>query len=139
MNQENCAFCKIVNGEIKSYVVYEDKDIIAFLDINPASEGHALIATKKHYENIYDIPEGELKKIIAVAKKLALDYREKLGVKEVNLMHASGINAQQSVPHFHIHLVPRKENDGLNLWYKTDNKSKSNFEELLNKIKGVKK
>jgi histidine triad (HIT) family protein len=132
---ENCIFCKIVSGEIKSWTVYEDNENKAFLDINPASEGHTIIIPKKHYNNLYDIPEKNLKSIICLAKKIAKSYKTSLGINEVNIMHASGINAQQSVPHFHMHIVPRKKDDGLNLWYKTDKKVLQNFDNLLEKLR----
>ena len=134
---KNCIFCKIAKGESKSWKIYEDKDVIAFLDINPASEGHTLIIPKKHYEDIYEIPEKELKKIISLSKKLALHYK-KFGINEVNVMHASGKNAQQSVPHFHIHLIPRCKGDGLDLWFKAKNKTESDFQEIKDKLKLVK-
>jgi len=115
---KNCVFCKIINKEIKSNIVYEDESIIAFLDINPVSEKHTLIVPKKHYENIYDIPEELLSKLTKVAKKLAIEYKQKYNITNLNLLNANGKNAQQSVFHYHLHLVPRKEKDGLNLWIK---------------------
>ena len=108
---------------------------MAFLDTNPASTGHTLIIPKKHYENIYDVPERELERVIVVAKKLAGAYREVLSAEGVNILHASGEVAQQSVFHFHIYLVPRYSNDGLNLWYEPKPEVRLNFNELLQKIK----
>jgi len=134
-NINECIFCKIVNEEAKSWTVYEDKDVKAFFGINPASKGHTIIIPKKHYENIIDIPENELKKIIVVIKKLAKMYEKKLGLKEFNIMHASGINAQQSVFHFHMHLVPREKEDGLDLWFKVKKEVVKDFDNLLKKIK----
>jgi histidine triad (HIT) family protein len=131
---DNCTFCKIVEGKGKSWTVYEDELVKAFLDINPVSEGHTLIIPKTHYENVYDIPEGELKRIITIAKKLAKIYRKALGARAVNILHASGKEAQQDVFHFHIHLVPRYKNDKLNLWYRSRPQIKANFDEILEKI-----
>ncbi|MFA5333950.1 MAG: HIT family protein [Candidatus Nanoarchaeia archaeon] len=111
-----CIFCKITNKEIKSNIVFEDDLVVAFLDSNPVSKNHTLIVPKKHYENLFDIPNKELERIIVVAKELALKYKKKLRVNDVNLLNASGKNAQQSVFHFHLHLVPRFEKDGLTLW-----------------------
>jgi len=108
---------------------------MAFLDTNPASTGHTLIIPKKHYENIYDVPERELERVIVVAKKLARAYREVLSAEDANILHASGEVAQQSVFHFHIYLVPRYSNDGLNLWYEPKPEVRLNFNELLQKIK----
>ena len=112
---EDCVFCRIVRGEVKSWTAYEDDRLQAFLDTNPVSEGHTLIIPKEHYETIYDVPASTLEHIIVVAKTLAQAYERKLGVTAVNVLHASGKAAQQSVFHFHLHLVPRRENDGLPL------------------------
>lgn len=131
----SCIFCKIAEGEVKSWTVYEDELVKAFFDINPASEGHTLIIPKKHYDNIYEIPENVLERIIIVVKKLAIVYKKALDVKAVNILHASGKDAQQDVFHFHIHLVPRYEKDRLNLWYQSQPEVKANFDKILEKIK----
>jgi histidine triad (HIT) family protein len=132
---EYCAFCKIVKGLEPSWTVYEDDLVKAFLDINPANEGHTLIIPKKHYETIYEIPDKELKRVIVVAKKLARLYKSALGANAINILHASGREAQQDVFHFHIHLVPRYKRDGLNLWYRSKPKIKAEFDKTIQKIK----
>ncbi len=131
---ENCIFCKIVNKEIPSKKIYEDKKVIAFLDINPISKGHTLIIPKKHSENIFDIGESELKGIISTSKKISILLKNKLNADGVNILHASGKEAQQSVFHFHIHIIPRYKDDGLNTWPKSNYKE-LNFEEIIKKIK----
>lgn len=133
--EEDCVFCRIVRGMEPSWTVYEDDLVKAFLDINPASEGHTLIIPKKHYETIYTIPDEELGRIMVVAKKIAKVYRKALQVNAVNVLHASGREAQQDVPHFHIHLVPRRRGDGLNLWYEGKQMVKAEFDETLRKIR----
>ena len=133
MKQE-CILCKIVNNKIESFKIYEDKDILAFLDTNPVSIGHTLIITKKHYENIFDIPEEILEKIISAAKKLAELYRKKLDAAGFNILHASGKDAQQSVSHFHIHLVPRYPKDKLDLWFHKYSKPEIKLEDVFRKI-----
>ena len=134
MQIQDCVFCRIVRGEIKSWTVYEDNLVKAFLDSNPVSEGHTLIIPKKHHENIYDIPENILKRIATVTKKLADAYNSALDAKAVNILHASGKEAQQSVFHFHIHLIPRYANDRLNLWFPSQPKIKTNFDKILIKV-----
>jgi len=124
-----------VKGLEPSWTVYEDELVMAFLDINPASIGHTLIIPKKHYENIYDISEKELKRVIVIAKRLAEVYREALGASGVNILHASGRDAQQDVFHFHIHLVPRYKNDELNLWYRTQPIRKAELSQITQKIR----
>lgn len=130
----DCVFCKIVNNEVKALKVYESEDVLAFLDVNPVSLGHTLIIPKKHYVCIFDIPDEILKEIISVSKMLAKTYREKLNITGVNILHASGKDAQQSVFHFHIHLIPRYPNDGLDLWIHKYPRRKVRLEEAVEKI-----
>ena len=132
----NCIFCKIIKGEIPSFKVFENNKVFCFLDINPLTKGHTLIVPKKHYENIFDIPEEDLKEIISTAKNLANKFKEKLNAQGVNLVNASGETAEQSVFHFHLHLVPRYKDDGLemNKWWQSKVK-KVDFEELLTLLK----
>tara|TARA_Y100000310_G_C20189096_1_gene581673 strand:+ start:102 stop:512 length:411 start_codon:yes stop_codon:yes gene_type:complete len=131
----DCIFCKIAKNEEKSWTVYEDDFTKAFFDISVANEGHTLIIPKKHYENIYDIPEEELCRIISVAKKLALVYKKALNVSNVQIFHSSGKFAQQDVFHFHLHLVPRHEGDDIDLSYKSHPELRDNFDTILAKIK----
>jgi len=109
---KDCAFCKIAKKEISSFKVFENDDVYAFYDINPVSKYHTLVIPKKHYENLYDIPEKELVEIMKVVKKIVLMYRKKFGIKNVQIFNSSGKEAQQEVPHFHFHIVPRKAGDG---------------------------
>lgn len=117
----DCIFCKIVNGEIPSAKVFENENIFAFLDISPLNKGHCLIIPKQHFENIFDIDKDVLSKIIKIAKELAEKMKNNLGAKAVNLVNASGEEAEQGVFHFHLHVVPRYENDGLemNKWWQS--------------------
>jgi len=129
--EDNCIFCKIINNELPSHKVYEDKNILAFLDVNPASEGHTLIIPKEHCKNIYVIKEDRLTKIAILSKKLAIIYKEKLNIDNINILNSNGKYAQQEVPHYHMHLIPRKEND-IKL-FKWD-KKEVDHKKLLNKI-----
>jgi histidine triad (HIT) family protein len=130
---ENCIFCKIIKGEIPAKKVYEDEKVLAFLDVNPVSRGHTLIIPKKHFENIFDIEEESLKEIINASKKISIFLKEKLNADGVNLLHASGKDAQQSVFHFHLHVVPRYKGDNLDTWPKSNYKE-LNFDELIKEI-----
>lgn len=131
---EDCIFCKIVKGEEKSNKVYETDKILAILDVNPISKGHLLVIPKEHYKDIFDISETILKEIIISIKKISEMVKENLGARGVNILHASREEAQQSVFHFHIHLVPRYKDDGLDTWPKSEYKE-LNFEEVAKKIK----
>jgi len=111
-----CIFCKIINGEIPCYKIYEDEETLAFLDIADDAIGHTLVIPKKHYENILDIDNDTLSKVMNVVKKISNHYVNNCGYTGVNVMNASGVDAQQSVFHLHFHIFPRKENDGVRAW-----------------------
>ncbi len=112
-----CIFCKIANGEIPSFKLFEDDDVLAFLDVNPVSEGHLLVIPKDHHENIFEIPEEKLRRISEVCKDMSMLCKEKLGATGVNVLNASGKDAQQSVFHIHFHVIPRSSGDGLDLQF----------------------
>jgi len=129
-----CVFCKILNGEIPSYKIYEDESCYAFLDIADDAIGHTLVIPKKHYENVLDIPEEELCNVMSAVQKIAKHYTQDCGYTGVNIMNASGIDAQQSVFHLHFHIFPRKENDGVKAWPEFG-KVNSDFEKVCNDLK----
>ncbi|EKD24755.1 MAG: Histidine triad (HIT) protein [uncultured bacterium (gcode 4)] len=131
---DTCVFCRIINKEIPSYVIYEDDNVLAMLAKDMEVYGHTLIIPKQHYQDIYDIPEDILAKLSIVAKKLANRYKDKIWATWINLLHASWKDAQQSVFHFHIHLFPRFENDGLDTRPKLP-KIEVDKDEFLKKIK----
>lgn len=103
---ENCVFCRIIGGEEMVSLVYEDDRAIAFLDIQPMSTGHTLIATKEHYETLFDLPEALAAHCIALARRLAPGLRAATGAATVNLFCANGQEGGQDVPHFHLHMIP---------------------------------
>ena len=109
----DCKFCQIATGKIPSYKVFENERIFVFLDIHPQSEGHMLIIPKTHYVSMYDIPEKLLCEIVSIAKKIALRLKESNLADGVDITNANGVSAQQSVTHYHLHLLPRKTGDGL--------------------------
>ncbi len=111
----NCIFCKIIKNEISAHKIYEDEHVLAFLDISQATYGHTLVIPKKHYENLFEIDEVELQKVIVIAKKIALKLKKELNVSGINLINNNGKQAGQTVFHYHIHLIPRyDESDGYN-------------------------
>lgn len=134
MLKENCIFCEIIKGKINSYKVYENDDVYAFFDNNPINEYHTLIIPKNHYQDIYDIPEKELLAVIAATKKIAELYKGKLGVNNVQIFNNSGVKAEQDVFHFHMHLVPRENNDGQDINWKTNSNLQDQFDELIKKL-----
>jgi len=119
----DCIFCKIVNGKIPSYTIYEDNVVKVFLDVNPDNNGHTLIIPKQHYKDLDDIDETVLNHILKVAKDIKKLLESKLDIDGVTLIQNNGIS--QVVKHYHLHLIP-------------NNKEKSNIlkvEEIYKKIK----
>ena len=105
---ENCIFCKIINGEIPSYTIFEDDLIIIFLDINPTSNGHCLVIPKKHFVDINDIDSEYLSHIFSVVKEMLPILESKLNYDVISLCQNNGF--VQDVKHFHLHLIPKYKN-----------------------------
>ena len=115
MNNESCIFCKIGRGEIPSYKVYEDNEVLAFLDINPASRGHTLVITKEHFSSRLTCPKNILDHAFEVAQLVAQAAVSQLGATGVNFISNAGASAGQTVQHFHIYVIPRYDHDVLKL------------------------
>jgi histidine triad (HIT) family protein len=107
----DCVFCKIVAGEIPSTKVYEDDDVLAFMDIAPIVRGHVLVIPRKHYNPITDTPDETLAKIIAVVKKVAKAQVGSLHADAINVTQANGRLAGQVIDHVHFHVIPRFNDD----------------------------
>lgn len=112
MKDEACIFCKLAAGEIPSATIYEDQEFRVLLDLNPATRGHALILPKEHFMDIFEMPEEWVAKAFALAKRMSEKMKEVLGCDGLNIVQNNGAVAGQTVFHFHIHLIPRYENDG---------------------------
>ncbi|MBI3635107.1 MAG: HIT family protein [Candidatus Rokubacteria bacterium] len=108
----DCVFCMIRDAKIPSAKVYDDERTLAFMDINPLTPGHCLVVTKAHAATLYDAEVEDLKAAVATAKKVAGALRKVLNPDGLNVLQANGAAAFQSVPHFHLHLIPRWTNDG---------------------------
>ena len=119
--KDDCIFCKLANGVFETNVIYEDNDFTVILDAAPATKGHALILPKSHYANIYELDEEIAGKAFKLAKKLAGDMTSKLNCDGFNIVQNNGEAAGQTVFHFHMHLIPRYNDDGQKiLWNPTD-------------------
>ena len=112
----DCIFCKIASGEIQGMRVYEDAETLAFMDLAKDVDGHVLVIPKKHCKNILDCDAETLSAVMNTVKKVSLHLTEKCGYDGVNLLNASDESAGQSMPHFHIHIIPRRKNDGIDAW-----------------------
>jgi histidine triad (HIT) family protein len=131
-----CIFCKILDGQIPSYKIYEDDHVLAFLDITQGTKGHTLIIPKTHLKNVYELNEETAAKVFSVVPKIARALKKSFDPIGINIVNNND-QPLQSVFHFHIHLIPRYENDGMKLstvnnYGKFDN---AYFEELANNIK----
>lgn len=111
MRDANCIFCKILAGEIPSYVIYEDDDFKAILDVDPATKGHTLLLPKNHAANLYELDEVTASKVIPTAKKIADKMKSALNCDGLNLVQNNGEVAGQTVNHFHLHMIPRYTTD----------------------------
>ncbi len=115
MKKDDCIFCKLANGVISTNSIYEDEDFNVILDAAPATKGHALILPKEHADNLYELPDDTAAKAMVLAKKLAKHMTAKLNCAGFNLVQNNGTVAGQTVFHFHLHLIPRYEDDGQNI------------------------
>ncbi len=113
----HCIFCQIVTRQAPADIVYEDDGVIAFLPIDPVSVGHTLVVPKIHHADLLDITVESLDEVVTAARSIAIDLLGKHGATGINLLHATGKDAQQSIFHFHLHIVPRYPQDGLDLWF----------------------
>lgn len=111
----DCIFCKIVAGEIPCFKLYEDVATLAFMDINPVHPGHALVIPKAHEADVLEVSEDAIAAVAATARQVAKAVQEVVDPDGLNLVQCNGKAAAQSVPHFHMHVLPRKDGDGLAL------------------------
>jgi histidine triad (HIT) family protein len=112
----DCLFCKIINKEIPAVIVFEDDNVLAFLDIHPVNPGHTLIVPKIHSEGLLDADDKVLEEMIVATKKVAVAILRGLGYEAFNLEQNNGKIAGQVIPHLHWHIVPRTADDGLTHW-----------------------
>jgi histidine triad (HIT) family protein len=115
MIKDDCIFCKIAQGDIPSATVYEDEDFRVILDISPATKGHGLIIPKAHFDNVFEMDEATASKVFVLANKVAKAMKAELNCDGMNILQNNGTIAGQTVFHFHMHLIPRYEGDGVKL------------------------
>jgi histidine triad (HIT) family protein len=115
MSDPDCIFCKIVAGELPAQKLAEDERTVTFMDINPATRGHALVIPRQHSTNLLEVPADDLQAVALAAQTLARRIPERLGADGVNLINSCGAAAWQTVFHFHMHVIPRYADDPLKL------------------------
>lgn len=129
-----CIFCKIINGEIPSYTIYENEFVKCFLDISQATKGHTLIVPKKHFNSIFDLDEVYASEILKAATIVSNLLKEKLNINNINLLNNSGELAGQTVMHFHLHVIPRYGNDEVDFHQVDHEPNFSELDELFKKF-----
>jgi histidine triad (HIT) family protein len=112
-SSSDCLFCRIVAGELPSHRVYDDERTVAFLDINPTSRGHVLVVPRAHSADLFEIGADDLAACLNTAKHIAGWQRDRLGADGVNVLQSTGRAASQVIFHFHVHVIPRYEGDGM--------------------------
>lgn len=107
----DCIFCKIITGRADSSIIYDDQNVVAFLDIHPINTGHTLVIPKKHVTNIYDISGIDLQKIAKVTQKLAVKIKRVLKADGISIFQMNEKDGSQDIMHYHVHIIPRYKND----------------------------
>lgn len=116
--KEDCIFCKLANGVFSTNTVYEDDDFRAIMDASPAAKGHVIILPKEHAANVLELSDNLVSKGFVVAKKIAKAVKEVTGCDGVNILQNNGKAAGQTVFHFHIHVIPRFNDDNISITWK---------------------
>lgn len=128
-----CVFCKIINGEIPSKKIYEDDDVLAILDISQATKGHTLVMPKKHYSNLLEIEDYEYLKVMNKAKDIAKAIEKAYNPVGFNILNNCNERAGQTVMHFHVHVIPRYDNDDIEIKF-IDHSNEAKLDEVQNDI-----
>lgn len=141
MTQDNCLFCRIVSGEVPATIVYEDINSIAFLDHRPLFHGHSLLVPREHFETLVDLPATQVGPLFTAAQTLARAVEA--AMKAEGTFVAMNNRVSQSVPHLHVHIVPRRKKDGLKgfFWprtkYKDDEEMKVVQQQIAEALKNI--
>ncbi len=109
---QDCVFCQIIQKQAPANIVYEDNCVVAFLSNRPVNEGHTLVVPKKHYENIYEIPEEDIAYLFKIVKRVALAVRDAMEAEGIRVVQNNGWAAGQVIFHFHVHVIPMKPHEG---------------------------
>lgn len=134
---KDCVFCRIVAGELPSSKLWEDEEVLAFLDINPLARGHTLVIPKAHVETIFEISPDQMKALAAVLPKLAQAVKQATGAEGLNILQCNGRASGQDVPHLHFHLIPRSANDGLGFIWRARKYAQGEVQEVQHQIKDL--
>jgi histidine triad (HIT) family protein len=129
-----CVFCKIIKGEIPSYKVYENDDVLVILDRFPTNLGECLVLTKEHYDTLFDLKPELVAKAFAASAGIAAKMKRELPIDGLNILQNNGEPAGQQIPHFHVHVMPRYDVDNIVIHGKGTDPTEEQFEEMLKKL-----
>ena len=132
--KKQCIFCQIIEGKVQSKKIYEDENVVAVLDINPANPGHILLLTKEHFSIMPQIPDEIIGHVFVAAKSLSNSMLRSLEAQGTNIIVANGIAAGQRAQHFMVHIIPRKEKDGVEFTIPQRTLEQKDIEDIGNKI-----
>jgi histidine triad (HIT) family protein len=133
----DCVFCRIVAGEIPASRVYEDDATIAFMDLGAVNPGHVLVATKSHVENVFGLDDAQAAAVMRTTARVARALRAAFAPAGVNLFQANGKAAEQTVFHFHVHVLPRHAGDGMQLVWPVKNPPREELEANAAKLRAA--
>lgn len=134
ITMDDCIFCKIISGEIPSATIFEDKEFQVILDRFPSGNGHTLILPKKHYANIFEIDPQVAGRLFQLAVKVAAAVKKTTNCDGMNILQNNGTIAVQTVNHFHLHIIPRFENDTVTIAWAQQNPTDASIEEIKQAI-----
>lgn len=130
----DCVFCDIVSGGLPATKIYEDDLVLAFFDRAPVAEYHTLVIPKRHATDIFDVDEEDLIAVMSAIRRICRIYREKLGIRDVQIVSSNGNAAQQDTFHLHFHIIPRAHGDGLVIPWSSDGSIAVRFADLLSRL-----
>ena len=133
----DCVFCRIVAKQIPATVVHEDADTLAFMDIGQVNPGHVLVALKAHAENLFALEEAQAAAVFRTVARVARGIRAAFAPQGLSVYQANGKPAGQTVFHFHVHLVPRHDGDGMNLTWPVKNPPREKLEDYAARIRAA--
>ena len=133
---DECIFCAIVAGDAPATIVDEDEHTVAFMDIHPWTRGHALVIPREHHRNLYEISDDDLAHTMRAAKRLAVKVRDTLSADGVNLLNSTEQAAWQTVFHFHVHVIPRYQDDPLELPGSPQDADADEVKQIAEKLRG---
>jgi histidine triad (HIT) family protein len=135
MNENSCIFCRIAQKQVPANRVYEDEKVLAFLDIRPLNEGHTLVISKAHYENIFDVPQELNAYIHGVTKQIAIAVKKATNADGISIIQQNGKAANQDIPHLHVHVIPRYEGQKMPSFSETSEANREQLSQTAVKIR----